>query len=366
MEGISLDVDVALTEVPVNAFPLTDDTDFKSREIAVAYNAAGMDLVWNFLTSAGAFTQTAVTPTTAGDYDWTHQGDGMYTIEIPASGGASINNDTEGYGWFTGVATGVLPWRSPVYCFRAAALNDALCDGGDVLDVNLTQYFGFTPESGTAQSATANTLVLASATSLGDDIVNGDIFLVHDSTNGLQANIAEDYTGATDTVTFSKNFNATPTGTITYARIPQGFNVITNSNPLAADVRQVNGSTTGVSTLIADIASILADTGELQTDDVPGLIAALNDLSAAQVATEIGDALATDTRSLPSAGAPTASPTIAAAIMYLYAWLRNKKTVNEDTGKVQVYADDGTTILYEMPYADASNVLTVSETQANV
>lgn len=138
---ISLDVDTAVT-VPVNVMPLLDDTDFKTRETAIAYNAAGMDLVWNFITSAGVITQTAVTPTTSGVYDWTHVGDGMYKIEIPASGGASINNDTEGYGWFSGVVTGVLPFRGPTVRFRAAALNDALCDGGDVLDVNLTQWLG--------------------------------------------------------------------------------------------------------------------------------------------------------------------------------------------------------------------------------
>jgi len=136
------DVDTALAEVPVNIMPLLDDTDFKTREVAIAYNAAGMDLVWNFVTTGGAFTQTAVTPTTAGNYDWTHQGDGMYTIEIPASGGVSINNDTEGFGWFTGLVTGVLPWRGPTIGFRAAALNNAMIDGGDTLDVNLTEWLG--------------------------------------------------------------------------------------------------------------------------------------------------------------------------------------------------------------------------------
>lgn len=123
-----MDVDTALSEVPVNILPLLDDTDFKTRETAITYDQAGMDLVWNFVTTGGAFTQTAVTPTTAGNYDWTHQGDGMYTIEIPASGGASINNDTEGFGWFTGFATGVLPWRGPVIGFRASGLNDLLID----------------------------------------------------------------------------------------------------------------------------------------------------------------------------------------------------------------------------------------------
>ena len=127
MPDIWIDVDTAVA-IPVNKYPLTDDTDFVSREVAIAYNAAGMDLVWNFVTSAGVMTQTAVTPTTAGVYDWTHVGDGMYKIEIPASAGGSINNDTEGYGWFTGVCTGVLPWASPIYGFRAAGLNDLLTD----------------------------------------------------------------------------------------------------------------------------------------------------------------------------------------------------------------------------------------------
>lgn len=125
---IWMDVDTALSEVPVNIAQLIDDTDFKTIESAVAYNAAGMALKWNFVTTAGAYTQTAVTPTSGGDYDWNSQGNGMYSIEIPASGGASINNDTEGFGWFSGVATGVLPWIGPVIGFRAAGLNDKLID----------------------------------------------------------------------------------------------------------------------------------------------------------------------------------------------------------------------------------------------
>jgi hypothetical protein len=128
---IWMDVDAALSEVPVNILPLVDDGDFKSIEASVAYNAAGMALKHNFITCAGAFTQTAVTPTdTGGDYDWVNQGGGMYTIEIPDTGGESINNDTEGFGWFTGVATGILPWRGPIIGFRAEGLNNALIETG--------------------------------------------------------------------------------------------------------------------------------------------------------------------------------------------------------------------------------------------
>lgn len=129
MPDIWMDVDTALAEVPVNLLPLLDDTDFKAIEAAIAYNAAGLALYWHFVTAAGVYTVTAVTPTSGGDYDWIDQGNaGIYTIEIPASGGASINNDTEGFGWFTGKATGVLPWRGPVIGFRAAALNNLLIE----------------------------------------------------------------------------------------------------------------------------------------------------------------------------------------------------------------------------------------------
>jgi hypothetical protein len=136
-----IDVDTAIT-VFVNSLQLIDDTDFKTIEEAIAYDAAGMDLNWNFETTAGVISQTNVTPTTGGDYDWTHVGNGIYKIEIPASGGVSVNNDTEGFGFFSGFVTGVLPFRGPAYGFRAAALNNALIDGGDNLDVNTVEISG--------------------------------------------------------------------------------------------------------------------------------------------------------------------------------------------------------------------------------
>ncbi|NNE62344.1 MAG: hypothetical protein HKN35_15740 [Woeseia sp.] len=60
--------------------------------------------------------------------------------------------------------------------------------------------------------------------------------------------------------------------------------VITNAAgaDIAADIIAVK----------AETAAIVADTNELQTDDVPGLIAALNDISTAEVNTEVDTALA--------------------------------------------------------------------------
>ena len=126
---IWMNVDEAV-RIPVNVMPLLDDRDFKTKEISVPYNADGMKLTWNFVTTDGMVTQTEVIPTIGGDYDWVHVGDGMYTLEFPASEGLSVNNDTEGFGWFVGCATGILPWRGPIVGFRAAASNDDLINAG--------------------------------------------------------------------------------------------------------------------------------------------------------------------------------------------------------------------------------------------
>lgn len=127
MADAYIDVDTAV-EVQVNLFPLISTSDFYTIDEGIAYNESGMDLNWNFLTPDGTVTQTNVVPTTSGDYDWAHVGNGIYKIEIPASGGASINNDTEGVGWFTGKCDAVCPWRSLIYCFRDSDLNDKLIE----------------------------------------------------------------------------------------------------------------------------------------------------------------------------------------------------------------------------------------------
>jgi len=100
------------------------------------------------------------------------------------------------------------------------------------------------------------------------------------------------------------------------------------------------------------LAAIVADTGELQTDDVPGLIAALNDLSASEVNDEVVDVLKTDTISELS-GVPAGTPTFEDALMWLYMQARNERTttaavdtVKNDAGTgiaTSAVSDDGTT-----------------------
>ena len=100
-----------------------------------------------------------------------------------------------------------------------------------------------------------------------------------------------------------------------------------------------------------DIDAILADTNELQTDDIPGALAALENISAAEVNAEVVDALATDTIAEMSQGAPPAAPTLVAAINYLYRYLvRNK--VKVDATSAICYADDKSTALFKSALSD--------------
>jgi hypothetical protein len=137
-----------------------------------------------------------------------------------------------------------------------------------------------------------------------------------------------------------------------------------------------------------EVAAILADTNELQTDWVDGgrldlildarasqasvddlptnaelatalaaaddavlaAIAALENLSAAEVNAEVVDALATDTYAEPGQGSPAATAALSAKIGYLYKAWRNRHT--QDASEYALYADDGTTKDQEAAVSD--------------
>ena len=143
------------------------------------------------------------------------------------------------------------------------------------------------------------------------------------------------------------------------------------------DVGSVAGTAQTANDNGADINLILADTNELQTDWANGgrldnlldaraleaTVAALNDLSAAQVNAEVVDAVGTDTLAEMSQGAPPLAPTMRQALNYLYRELvRNKVVVDTNTAnQKQVFADNDSTILYEKDLTNASNVTTVAK-----
>ena len=120
------------------------------------------------------------------------------------------------------------------------------------------------------------------------------------------------------------------------------------------------------------VDTIVGDTNELQADWVNGgrldlildacaleaTVGALNDLSAANVNTEVADVLKTDTTAEMTAGAPPASPTIEQMINYIYRLFRNKTlttssllTVRNDADSADLFkstiSDDNTTFTKE-------------------
>ena len=276
MPNLWMDVDVGLSEVPVNIMPLVDNDDFITIETDVNYNATGLILIWHFVTTAGAYSQTAVSPTnTGGNYDWVEQGNGLFTIEIPASGGVSINNDTEGFGWFTGVATGILPWRGPVIGFRKASMNNVMVDNGTVQDNLQAMFDGNGYAGGTSPIQVDVTKVHGSA-------------LSETSAGYLAAGIVKQYDVAKPVFTSeSVNQNAdvkTVTDIISASKIAASMDAMSDidfgakmkvslnaATPISVGkvTGNVDGSVDSVTNSVtitsnADITNILADTNEVQ------------------------------------------------------------------------------------------------------
>jgi len=509
MSQIWMDVDTALASVPVNAVALIDDTDFKTIEDAVVYNQAGLALFWNFTTTAGVTTVTAVTPTTAGVYDWTDfSTSGFYGIEIPASGGASIRNDAEGFGFFSGVATGILPWRGPTIGFRAAALNNLLVDdafsatrglagtalpaaaadaagglaisdaGGlalDTLDSNVSAVLTDTAELGAAVGASISADIAAVKTdsaavlvdtadmqpklgtpaadiaadiaavkvdsaavlvdtaelgaavgaSISADIaaVKADSAAVLVDTADMQpklgtpaADVSADIAAVkSETALIVADTNELQTDWVNGGRLDllvDAIKLVTDLLPDAgaltaigvdtarltavraailtdwidggrldllldaipttamrgtdsAALATVLGAAVGAS-ISADVAAvkaetslIVADTNELQSDDVPTLIAALNDISAANVNTEMADVMNTDTHAQPGQGALPATASFEQMITYIYKFMRNKST--QDDSDFKVYNDDAATVDHKATVGESGGTITKGE-----
>jgi hypothetical protein len=103
------------------------------------------------------------------------------------------------------------------------------------------------------------------------------------------------------------------------------------------------------------VTKILEDTGTT----VPGLIAALNDLSNADINAQVADVLKVDTITEMSQGVPPTPPTMEQVLNYLYVMMRNK---NEQTSSEHsVYDDAGTTKLFKATTSDDGTTFTKEE-----
>lgn len=151
-------------------------------------------------------------------------------------------------------------------------------------------------DSGTAQSATATTLVLRAASGFANDVVNGATIMAFGSTQGYwQSRQVTDYDLATDTVTVD-TWTVTPSGTITYILFGTPPAVASGTLP-AVNATQIGGQTASASGTVTFPAATLASTtnitaGTITTatnvTTVNGLAA--NVITAASIATGAIDA----------------------------------------------------------------------------
>ena len=229
---------------------------------------------------------------------------------------------------FTAAATDNIAIIGPSPLMPITAGRQVVIDAAGLADANMVKT-GPTG-SGTAQTA-------------GDII--GD---TNDIQTRLPAALTADGNIKADTLRIS---GTTQTAGDIFARLgaPAGAS-------MSADIAALLVAITAVDDFLdTEIAAILTDTGT----DIPALIAALNNLSAAQVNTEVLDAMAVDTHAQPGQGTPAATTSYSLMLRYLYKWARNKR---DNTGTVsQFYNDDATTVDHKQTTAESGGTVTVGE-----
>lgn len=141
------------------------------------------------------------------------------------------------------------------------------------------------------------------------------------------------------------------TGTTLDGRLPAAL----VSGRIDASVGAMAANVLTATAINADAITAAKVAADVTTEIQSGLataasIAALNNLSAAQVNAEVVDALATDTYAEPGQGTPAATTSLAAKINYLYKNWRNRKTQTSTTWSL--YNDDATTVDQKSTVAD--------------
>jgi hypothetical protein len=388
------------TAVDIGIGPFVDATDGVTAETGLTLSQADFRLKKN----NGAWAQ--VNDATSA----THEENGWYEKELDAT-----DTNTVGILLIAVAEAGALPvWQEyqvveeAVYdaLFAAAALgyvanapvNVAQFGGTNLTaaagrpEVNVTNVAGTSiatltgaypalgiAESGTMQAgSTATTAVLRAGTSFGDDNPIGFTLWITGGTGVGQSRLITDWVSATDTATVAA-WQVTPDNTSTYAVFPTaaasgggGLDAAATRAALGfaaatydADQAALNAKLDTIDDLLdTEMPALTTAVADLPTnaelaaalaaadDAVLAAIAALNNLSAAQVNAEVVDALATDTYA--ESGPPAATASLAAKIRWLATLARNEirqtsatQVVRNDANNADLatanIADDGTT-----------------------
>lgn len=306
--------------------PFIDDTDFKTAETGLTIANTDIKLVVNGGASANKNSGGG-----------THRVNGVYGITFDATDTATV-----GVIDVSVVVAGALPVFD-----RFQVLEEAVYDA----------LF-----AASAPGYVANAPVNVAQIS-GDSVAADNAEAFFDGTG---------YAGTNNVIpTVTTLTGHTPQTGDAYARLgaPAGASVSADVAAVKAETATIVADTNELQTDLVDggrldllIDAIKAKTDNLPTDpadasDIAAAIAALNDLSAAEVNAEVVDALATDTYAEPT-GVPGATVTLAAKINYLYMALRNGITV---TSTKKTFLDDGGAGEWSKPLSDDGTTYTEGE-----
>ena len=221
----------------------------------------------------------------------------------------------------------------------------------------------FVVAAGMAQAGTVNTITLAASESASNGIFDGDRCVITDGTGKGEHGLATTYDGTTKILTMSQNWIITPDATSEYELVPADVDVetwqhVTVTNSPTTNLPEVDAKSISDSTAAAD-AVTEARLAELDAGNLPADIAALNDLSAAQVNAEMVNVMDVDTVTLPGQEAPPLTPTRTEMMAWEYKVFRNEK--DQSATLWQLKADDGTTVDAKATVSDAAGVATKEE-----
>lgn len=296
-------------------FVAVDATDLKTRKTGLTG--------FTVYRSRNGGVSTAMTTPTVAEVDATNM-PGVYNLLLDEDTTIAAGNDSEEMALHIS-QTSMAPVTRVVELYRPKITQ------GNTLDVTATGAAGIdwgnveNPTTTVDLSATSLNLCDTVTTLTGHTAQTGDVFAA------LPTNFADlAITVTTGQVTVGTNNDKT--GYALTQAFPTNFaDMSITATTGRVDVAAIAGTAQTANDNGADINAILADTNELQTDDVPGLIAALNNISVADILT---------TQMTESYAADGVPPTLTQAVMLIQQLLA-EKAINSTTQTVKKL--DGTT-----------------------
>ena len=353
-----LSINAGATSQTVNVFIQDSSKTDGSGLTGLVYNSSGL-LAYYVLPQAASAAITLATLAAATsawssggfkEIDATHCA-GLYRLDVPNAAIASGRFSTIYLYGATNMAPCVLEidLQSNTY-----AINGVAATSVTTINANqgTTQPINFTGTAGSALAKSdmvdvAGAAVSATTAQIGTNVVNwNNTVVASPATAGIpEVNV--------------KNMNNVAATAITTIKAVQGLTTAdtiatyTGNTVQTGDSYARLGAPAGAS-VSADIAAIRLDTNTT----IPNLIAALNNISSANVKTQVVAALNTDTYAEPAQGAPTATTTLVDKIGWTFKLAVNKKT--QTASQFSLYNAAGAVIDAKSATSDDGTIYTAA------